>query len=167
MKNRICLVTGASRGIGKAIVKKLLENGAYVCASSRSIDGLNILKDELVQYSDRLHLFAADLRSGKHVEDLCKSITNEVGDIDILVNNAGILHLQSLSNSTDEILHDSFQVNVFAPFALTRYFSKAMIENKRGVIVNLCSSSSYTGGGAPEHCVYAATKHALLGFQGL
>jgi 3-oxoacyl-[acyl-carrier protein] reductase len=165
MKNKVSLVTGASRGIGKAIVKKLLEDGGTVCASASNIDGLNKLKDDFINYSERLHLFVADLSSSEDVVNLCKSITNEIGNIDILVNNAGVLHLKTLSDSSEDLLRESFEVNVFAPFALTRYFSEAMINNKKGVIINLCSSSSYTGGGAPEHCIYASTKHALLGFS--
>ncbi|MDB2595207.1 SDR family oxidoreductase [Pseudomonadales bacterium] len=165
MQKKISLVTGASRGIGKAIVEKLLESGGVVCATARNIEGLNQLKAELPQYEERLHCFLADLSSSADVIDLCESVSKEVGDVDILVNNAGILHLETLGNSTEELLRGSFEVNVFAPFALTRYFSGAMIKKNQGTVINVCSSSSYTGGGAPEHCIYASTKHALLGFS--
>lgn len=165
MKDKICLVTGASRGIGKSIVRRLLESGAIVCATARNNERLNQLKDELAQYQEKLHIFPADLSSNSDVNNLCKSVNEEVGDVDILVNNAGVLHLESLGNSSEELLRVSFEVNVFAPFALARYFSQSMVEKKQGSIINVCSSSSYTGGGAPEHCIYASTKHALLGFS--
>jgi len=165
MKDKVCLVTGASRGIGKSIVKKLLESGAVVCATASNIEGLNQLKDEFSRYKEKLHIFSADLSSNSDVNDLCKSVNKEIGDVDILVNNAGVLHLEPLANSSEELLRVSFEVNVFAPFALTRYFSQAMVEKNEGSIINVCSSSSYTGGGAPGHCIYAATKHALLGFS--
>lgn len=165
MKNKICLVTGASRGIGRSVVERLLESGAVVCATARNIDGLNRLKSDFSKYKENLHIFQADLSCHSDVINLCESVKTDIGDVDILVNNAGVLHLESLGNSTEELLRVSFEVNVFAPFALARYFSKAMIKRNKGAIINVCSSSSYTGGGAPEHCIYASTKHALLGFS--
>lgn len=165
MKNKICLVTGASRGIGRSVVERLLASGAVVCATARNIDGLNRLKSDFSKYKEKLHVFQADLSSHSDVNKLCDSVRNDVGDIDVLVNNAGILHLESVDNSTEDLLRNSFEVNVFAPFALTRYFSRSMITKNKGAIINVCSSSSYTGGGAPGHCIYASTKHALLGFS--
>jgi short-subunit dehydrogenase len=165
MKNKICLVTGASRGIGRSVVERLLESGAVVCATARNIDGLNRLKSDFLGYKGKLHLFQADLSCHSDVINLCESVKTDIGDVDILVNNAGVLHLESLGNSTEELLRVSFEVNVFAPFALARYFSQSMIKKNKGAIINVCSSSSYTGGGAPEHCIYASTKHALLGFS--
>jgi len=165
MKNKVCLVTGASRGIGKSIVGRLLKSGATVCATSRKIEDLEVLKVDFSQYQKNLYIIAADLSNSAEVNDLCQSVTKTVGDIDILINNAGILILEPLLGSSDELLRLSFEVNVFAPFALTRYFSQSMIEKKMGSIINVCSSSSYTGGGAPQHCIYSATKHALLGFS--
>jgi short-subunit dehydrogenase len=165
MKNKICLITGATRGIGRSIVKRLLESGAIVCATSSNSQNLSNLKNDFDQYKENLHTFIADLSSTSDVNNLCESVSEKIGDIDILINNAGVLHLESLENSSDELLRKSFEVNFFAPFALTRFFSKSMVEKKQGCIINICSSSSYTGGGAPEHCIYASTKHALLGFS--
>ena len=165
MKNKICLITGATRGIGRSIVKRLLESGAIVCATSSNSQNLSNLKNDFDQYKENLHTFIADLSSTSDVNNLCESVSKKIGDIDILINNAGVLHLETLGNSSEQLLRNSFEVNFFAPFALTRYFSKSMVEKKQGCIINICSSSSYTGGGAPEHCIYASTKHALLGFS--
>ena len=161
--NKKCLVTGASRGIGMSIVKKLLNSGAIVVASASNQDNLKKIEEEFADFSDNLYLFSANLNSQDEVKNLCKLVTKSVGDIDILINNAGILHLQSLQDTSEEILRKSFEVNYFSAFALCKYFSSSMIKNKEGIIINMCSSSSYTGGGAPEHAVYASTKHALLG----
>jgi len=165
MKDKICLVTGASRGIGKSIVERLLVSGAIVCATARNIEGLNQLKSDLLQHKEKLHIFPADLSSHSDVHGLCESVSKNIGNVDILVNNAGVLHLEPLTSSSEELLRVSFEVNVFAPFALARYFSRSMVEKNKGAIINVCSSSSYTGGGAPKHCIYASTKHALLGFS--
>ena len=63
------------------------------------------------------------------------------------------------------MLQSSYEVNVFAPFKISRQFVPAMIKKKWGRIINICSSSSYFGGGTPRHCLYTGTKHALLGFS--
>ena len=151
------------RGIGKSIVKKLLNSGATVVSTASCKENLDELKKEFLSFSEKLFLIPADLNSSKEVQNLCKQVTECVGDIDILINNAGILHLQKLQDTSEEILRKSFEVNYFSAFALCKYFSKSMIKNKEGTIINMCSSSSYTGGGAPDHSVYASTTHALLG----
>ena len=163
MSGKKCLVTGASRGIGKAIVKRLLEAGSIVVASASSAKGLSAFKSEFSEFGENLFVIRADLSLQTEVELLCESVTTVLGAIDVLINNAGILCLESLQNSSEERLRKSFEVNFFSAFALSRYFSQAMVSNKQGSIINMCSSSAYTGGGAPEHCIYASTKHALLG----
>ena len=163
MSGKKCLVTGASRGIGKSIVRRLLEAGSIVVASASTDEGLTALKLEFSGFGDNLLIIKADLSLQLEVELLCQSVTAAVGEIDVLINNAGILCLESLQNSSDELLRKSFEVNFFSAFALSRYFSRAMVSNKNGSIINVCSSSAYTGGGAPEHSIYASTKHALLG----
>jgi len=163
MSSKKCLVTGASRGIGKSIVKRLLEAGSLVVATASTDDGLTALKLEFSGFGENLLVIRADLSLQVEVELLCQSVTKAVGEIDVLINNAGILCLENLENSSDEMLRKSFEINFFSAFSLSRYFSRAMVSNKHGAIINMCSSSAYTGGGAPEHCIYASTKHALLG----
>jgi short-subunit dehydrogenase len=157
-----CLVTGASRGIGKSIVKRLLESGAKVVASASNNEGLIALEAEFSNFSQNLITISADLSSTSDVDMLCRSVTTAVGNIDILINNAGILHLEDLHNCSEDLLRKSFEVNFFSAFALSRYFSESMIKNSSGIIINICSSSSYMVV-APQHSIYASTKHALLG----
>jgi len=163
MTGKKCLVTGASRGIGKSIVRHLLEAGSLVVASASTDVGLMALKIEFSKFGENLVIISADLSEKAEVELLCQSVTSAVGEIDVLINNAGILFLENLQNSSEEMLRKSFEVNFFSAFALSRYFSRSMVRNKNGAIINMCSSSAYTGGGAPEHSIYASTKHALLG----
>ena len=158
-----CLVTGASRGIGKSIVKRLLESDAVVVASASNNEGLIALQAEFSSFSQNLITIRADLSLTSDVDMLCKSVTTVVGNVDILINNAGILHLEDLHNCSEDLLRKSFEVNFFSAFALSRYFSESMIKNSYGIIINMCSSSAYTGGGGPQHSIYASTKHALLG----
>ncbi len=158
-----CLVTGASRGIGKAIVRKLLEADAVVIASASNNEGLIALESEFSKFSQNLITIRADLSLTSDVETLCKNVTAAIGNIDVLINNAGILHLEDLCNCSEDLLRKSFEVNFFSAFALSRYFSESMIKNNDGTIINMCSSSAYTGGGGPQHSIYASSKHALLG----
>ena len=165
MQSKKCLVTGSSRGIGKSIVRKLLESGALVVATASSQEGLDKLKKEFSKYDKSLITFNADLSVSSEVEALCHSVIDKIGDVDVLVNNAGVLNLELLEDSTEEILRKSFEINFFSAFALCRFFSASMIKKKSGVIINMCSSSAYTGGGAPQHSIYSSTKHALLGLS--
>jgi 3-oxoacyl-[acyl-carrier protein] reductase len=161
---RLAFVTGASRGIGKAVTHSLLEAGVSVIATARDLRRLNDLKTEFARYGDQLKTIVADLRRDDQVDALCRQ-ARAFGDPDIVVNNAGILHFDLLEHLTDELIHESFSVNVIAPMMICRAFVPAMIRRRWGRVVNICSSSAYTGGGTPRHCVYSASKHALLGFS--
>lgn len=163
LKNKKCFVTGASKGIGKSIVNKLLESDAIVIASSSNAENLEKMKNDFLKYENNLFTYEADLSNPNEVIGLCNSIKKDMGEIEILINNAGILHLESIENSQDDILRKSFEVNYFAAFAICRFFVPQMIKKKEGTIINICSSSAYTGGNAPNHAIYASTKHALLG----
>ncbi len=165
IKGKKALVTGASRGIGKAIVVDLLKNGAEVIGTAKSIQNLENLGNELVEHRSQFSTIAADLSVNEGVHQLCDTIKNRVGDIDIIVNNAAIFHFELLENITDELLENSFAVNALAPIKICRAFAPAMAEKQWGRIINVCSSSAYFGGGTEGHCVYSPTKHALLGFS--
>ena len=95
MSGKKCLVTGASRGIGKAIVKRLLEAGSIVVASASSAKGLSALKSEFSEFGENLFVIRADLSLQTEVELLCESVTTVLGAIDVLINNAGLLCLES------------------------------------------------------------------------
>lgn len=160
------IVTGASRGIGKEIVKSLLHEGVKVFAVSKSENNLNALCSEFPMYEDRLILVPADLSKTEEIPRLCDLINLQAQNgIDIVINNAGVMPFELLSDLNDEMLSEAFSVNVYAPIKICRYFVPEMIKKQSGRIINICSSSAYTGGGTSHHCVYSATKHALLGFS--
>lgn len=163
--NKIALVTGASRGIGREIVQDLLEAGAYVIAASKKSGWLSNLSKEYKKYSDKFIYVQVDLGVPSGVQILCRKIKKMNLTPDIIVNNAGVFYFKTLENSTERVLRESFEVNVFSPFFICHKFVPAMKIKKWGRIINICSSSAYTGGGVPGHCVYSATKHALLGFS--
>ena len=165
IKGKKALVTGASRGIGKAIAGLLLEAGAVVVGTARDPKRLGDFTREFESYKDQLTVIPADLNKREEIERLCKTVDEQIGDLDIIVNNAGVFHFELLSGLTEEMLTSGFAVNVFAPIRICKYFVPSMVQNKWGRVINICSSSAYTGGGTPRHCIYSSTKHALLGFS--
>jgi 3-oxoacyl-[acyl-carrier protein] reductase len=165
LKGKTALVTGASRGIGKVVTKYLLDAGAIVIGTAQNQSRLDALTKAFECYKDQFSVISADLTREEDVQFLCKSVLNHVENIDIIINNAGVLYFEYLAESSDEMLMNSFAVNVFAPFKICRYFVPQMIQRQWGRIINVCSSSAYFGGGTPKHCTYSATKHALLGFS--
>ena len=166
IKNKISLVTGASRGIGKSISLSLLNAGAIVVGTSFDEKKLNIFAETLPSnFRNNFFPIAADLQIDEDIINLCSRIKKNLGNPEIIINNAGIMVFELLNDITNDMLKSSYEVNVFAPFKITREFVPAMIQNKWGRIINICSSSSYFGGGTPKHCLYTGTKHALLGFS--
>lgn len=165
IEHKRALVTGASRGIGLTITESLLEEGCAVIGISKNPFVSSELMSLVERFEDKLIVIASNLNSEKDVHQLCVTVEDWFGGLDIIVNNAGIFHFETLSDSTEEMLTESFSVNIFAPFRICKYFAPLMIEQNWGRIINICSSSAYNGGGTPKHCIYSATKHALLGFS--
>ena len=166
LNNKIALVTGASRGIGKAIVLSLINANVQVIGTSLNKKKLDLFNNSLsIDQKKLFYPIAADLTKDNDINSLCKHIVTKFKSIDIIINNAGVLTFEFLQNINDEMLKESYEINVFAPFKLTRQFVPYMIKKQWGRIVNICSSSAYFGGGTPKHCLYVGTKHALLGFS--
>lgn len=137
MKNRVALITGAARGIGAAIARVLVREGAQVLTPTRKEMDLN------------------DPESIEHY------VSNLDGPIDILVNNAGINILAGLDELDSAMLNETLQINLVAPLLLTRLVAKRMRANRYGRIVNLSSIWSLV---SKEHRVaYAASKSAING----
>lgn len=154
LEGKVAIVTGASRGIGAAVAKKLAENGATVYAVSRT---------DLTNTSENnLHIIpvSADITDPKAVSSLFRRVNSEFHRLDILVNNAGVMNDALIGMITDTQVIDTFKVNVFAPIFLIQYASKLMRRNKSGSIINMASIMGITGNQA--QMVYAASKGAVI-----
>jgi short-subunit dehydrogenase len=165
LNNKKCLVTGAGGDIGKQLAIQLLQNNCDLFLTSKSESDLNKLEKSISKFSKNNLVFSqsADLSNPKDIENLVSMIRKKFKTIDILVNSAGIYSVKLLSDSTLKEFDDCFNVNVRAPFILTKEFSKDMIDKKWGRIVNIGSSSSYDG--FEKNTIYCSSKHALLGFS--
>jgi len=161
-KDKNAFVTGASGGLGKEIALKLAENGCNLYLTGRSEEKLLKLRDHILETCSniKVNYFIADLANEKELKKLVLKTQNIVS-IDILINCAGIFPLEPIQNSSIEDYNKCFDINVKAPFYLSREFVHDMINSHWGRIINVGSSSSYNG--SETTGLYCASKHALLG----
>jgi NAD(P)-dependent dehydrogenase (short-subunit alcohol dehydrogenase family) len=155
LENKVAVVTGASKGIGLAIVQALVEEGARVVAGARTTESLAGL--------DRVTAVAVDLASKDGPARLIRRALDEHGRVDVLVNNVGAvrLRLQGFLAMSDEDFEWAMQMNFFAALRATRAAVTAMLEQRAGAIVNVASVNAFfqPDGGTID---YGAAKAALV-----
>ena len=167
LKNKNCLVTGATRGLGRQIAVRLVEKGCNLFLTARGASNLVEFKGELESTSSdrQIHVAyeAGDLNNLDDMDRVIKSAKRQMRQIDILVNCAGVSPVISFADSSLEVFETCFNVNVRAPFLLTKAFAPDMVASRWGRIINIGSSSSYQGFRGTS--IYCASKHALLGLS--
>lgn len=163
LKDKVVLVTGASRGIGRAIALSYAREGARLIVSGRNQADLEALAEEIRGLDTACEVIPTDLREPEEVENLAERSQTAFGQVDILVNNAGVGSWAPVSQLTLEQYNDMFNVNVRAVFLLTRAILPGMIARGMGHIINIASTSSRWT--YPEGTVYCASKFAVLGFN--
>ena len=165
LKNKNCLITGATGGLGAAFSIEFAKNNCNLFLTSRNNHNLKILKSQLQTQNKTITVktFSADLSNLSETNNLIKEIRKSYTAIDILINCAGILPIKFIQDSTVEDFDECFNINVRAPIILIKEFSKDMTNQRWGRIVNIASSGAYNG--QEKTIIYRATKHALLGFS--
>ncbi|HUP13401.1 MAG TPA: oxidoreductase [Niastella sp.] len=161
MKNKIWFVTGASKGLGLALVKKLLASGYRVAATSRNA---NDLQKAVNADREAFLPLAVDLKSESSVENAIKETVAHFGSIDVIVNNAGYGLVGSLEELTDAEVRENFDVNVFGVLNVIRKAMPFLRKQKSGHIFNIASIGGFTGN-FPGFGSYTATKFAMHGFS--
>jgi 3-oxoacyl-[acyl-carrier protein] reductase len=158
---KIALVTGASRGIGKAIIELFAQHGAVVYANARNIGCLDNYADELKsKYNTEVVPLYFDVIEGNSVKAAFMRIKKEHGRLDILVNNAGLMKYALIGMISSDMIREVFEVNVFAVANMIQIASKFMIKQKSGSIVNMSSIVGITGG--KGQLAYSAAKGAII-----
>ena len=161
LKGKTAVVTGGTRGIGFAIVKKYLENGANVAIAGSRQATVEKAIEKLPEYKDRVMGIWPDLCSPEEVAAAFSSVKEKFGSLDILANNAGISSRTSLYDYTVEEFSKIFDIHVKAVFICTQAAARIMKEQGGGVII---STSSRVGEyGQPSGCGYPASKFAVNG----
>ncbi|MDA0769152.1 MAG: hypothetical protein BZY79_02225 [SAR202 cluster bacterium Casp-Chloro-G4] len=161
LDGRTAIVTGASRGIGRAIALKFGELGADVVCTARNTEALNTLVAELVGLGTRGLAVTADLSNEQDINRIAANAKNEFGRIDILVNNAAIIHpMLDLVEFEVDMWKEVIAVNLTAAAILTRAILPTMIENRCGKIVNISSIGGRKGG--KGRSAYRAAKAGLI-----
>jgi NAD(P)-dependent dehydrogenase (short-subunit alcohol dehydrogenase family) len=159
----IALITGAGRGIGKAIARELSTQGIETLLVSRSEAEINGTRDEIVKAGGKATAYICDLSKSEDVRKLCEQVLADHGSVSILVNNAGLAKSFKLEETTEALWEQMIATNVTAPFLLAQAFVPKMKEAKRGFIINIASTAALYGFSYAS--AYCASKHALLGLS--
>lgn len=159
---KVVLVTGASSGIGREIVRKLISNYEVIIHYNNSYDNALKLKEEFDNlYNKNIMIVKCDLSSEEEIDGMLEKIYERYDNIDILVNNAGIAIDTLLEDKTKDNFMKTLDVNTIAPFLLSKKIGIKMKENKYGNIVNI-SSTNGIDTYYPESIDYDASKAAMI-----
>ena len=161
-KDKIVLVTGASRGLGKVIALDFAAQGAKVVLVGRHMRTLEDVEDAIVSRGGDAMSVEADISNAAAVKALAMEVGLRYGRVDILINNASIAHLIPLVQVTQDEWEEMTGVNLHCMFAVTQTFLPGIIERKSGIIVNV--SAAIARNGFPNLAVYSATKAGILAF---
>lgn len=161
MKNKIWFVTGASKGLGLALVKKLLKEGYRVAATSRNA---NELQQAVGAEREVFLPLGVDLKNESSVDKAIKDTVAHFGSIDVVVNNAGYGLVGSLEELSDEEVRQNFDINVFGVLNVIRKALPYMRKQKSGHFLNIASIGGFVGT-FPGFGSYTATKFAMHGFS--
>ncbi|WP_447768710.1 SDR family NAD(P)-dependent oxidoreductase [Sphingobacterium faecium] len=156
---KVWLVTGASKGLGLSLVKKLLKEGFRVIATSRN---KHTLIQELGDVSDLFLPIEVNLSDNEDVKNAIATSIAHFGKLDVIVNNAGFGQIGTLEELTDEEARSSFDINVFGSLNIIRNAMPYLRQHKSGHIFNIASIGGFSGGFAGWG-IYCATKFAIAG----
>jgi 3-oxoacyl-[acyl-carrier protein] reductase len=163
LDQKTAVITGASRGIGKAIAELFASEGAELVLIARTGQDLENLKTELESKQNRpVHIYAADIRKADELKAVFKDLNEKKIGADILVNNGGILIGSTLLTVKPELIEDTFSTNVYSAVYASQLALKLFLKKRSGSIINVSSIIGVEG--ASGQSIYSASKAALLGF---
>ena len=163
LKGKVALVTGAGKGIGKAIAVALAAEGVNVGLMARTESDVKNVAAEANARGVKTSYATADVSNRSEVETAVKKIETELGKIDILINNAGTATFGNFLELEPEVWENQIRVNVFGVYYTTRAVLPQMIERKTGDIVNISSTAGKSGSAVTS--AYAASKFAVFGLS--
>ena len=161
LENQIAVVTGAGRGIGRAIALKFAEAGADVVCVSRTVENSEKVAAEVRTLGNKAWAYAVDVSSGTDVNEAAEKILADPGRVDILVNNAGVTRDGLLMRMSDEDWDTVLNTNLRGAFLFTRALIRAFVKQRSGRIINISSVIGLIGNAGQAN--YAASKAGLIG----
>jgi 3-oxoacyl-[acyl-carrier protein] reductase len=162
LDNQIAVVTGAGRGIGRAIALKFAAEGAYIAAVSRTAENAEKVAGEIRALGRKAWAYSVDVADSSAVAAAAEKILADTGKVDILVNNAGITRDGLLMRLSEQDWDAVLDTNLKGAFSFTKAFSRAFLKQRSGRVINISSVIGLIGNAG--QCNYAASKAALLGF---
>ncbi len=157
MKNKVCILTGASGGIGSVIAETLFSHGLKLVLLGRNEEKLK----EVANGRECL-IISGDICDNDYIEEVVAKTVSAYGGIDIVINNAGVAHSTPFEEITTEQYDAIMNINVRAPFFMCQKTLPHLVKSDFGTIINIASITAHKG--YPLQSVYSASKHALLGF---
>ena len=155
--NKVIIVTGASKGIGKEISKELAKKGNTIIANyNKSEKEIKELQQELEKQNIKIDIYKADVSKREEVANLVKYTIQKYGKIDVLINNAGISQIKEFTQITDEDWNNMINTNLNSVFYMSQEACHSMIHNKKGCIINISSIWGITGASCEVH--YSVSK---------
>ncbi|MGE5499350.1 MAG: SDR family oxidoreductase, partial [Syntrophothermus sp.] len=161
-KNEVSVVTGAGKGIGRAIALRLAKEGHDLVIISRTESELKSVKEKILSMGQECLIFTGDVADSLFAKNSINRAAEQLGKIDHLINNAGIGIFKKVTDSTLQEFQQQINTNLYGVYNFTKAVLPGMMERKEGSIINISSlagKNSFSGG-----AMYSASKHALMGF---
>ena len=163
LEGKTAIITGGSRGIGKAIVEIFVKQGANVAFTySSSSDAAKAIENKLSTNNVKVKSYKSDASNFEEAQLLAASVLEEFGSIDILINNAGITKDNLLMRMSEEDFDRVIQVNLKSVFNMTKAVQRTMLKQRKGSIINMSSVIGVKGNAGQSN--YAASKAGIIGF---
>lgn len=163
LNGKTAVITGAGKGIGRALAIALAAEGVNLGLISRTAQDLKNLADELKAYQIKVSVVSTDVSDIKAVDTAIDSIKKELGAIDILINNAGIAKFGKFLELEPAEWENQIKVNLFGVYYVTRAVLPQMIERRAGDIINISSTAGLKG--SPMTSAYSASKFGVMGLS--
>jgi 3-oxoacyl-[acyl-carrier protein] reductase len=163
LKGKNALVTGAGKGIGKAITLALAAEGVNLALVARTAKDLEEVAQEAKKLGVKVEYATADVADKDAVDQAVEKLVSALGPIDILINNAGVAKLGKFLELSPEEWEQIIRINLFGVYYITRAILPSMLERQTGDIVNVASTAGLKG--APLTSAYSASKFALIGMS--
>ena len=164
LKDKVAIITGASRGIGKGIAQVFAKNGAHVAFTySSSVEAAEALEQELKAMGVNAKGYKSNAASFTEAQDLVDTVLKDFGGVDVLINNAGITKDNLLMRMGEEDFDKVIEVNLKSVFNMTKAVQRTMLKQRKGSIINMSSVVGVKGNAGQTN--YAASKAGIIGFS--